>query len=313
MEESLVSVIVPIYNIEQYIDECVESILNQTYRNLEVILVDDGSKDRSSEKIDEWAKKDSRVVALHKKNGGQGDTRNFGFAHSTGDYISYIDGDDWVDKTYIEKLMYTLIKNDADMSGCRFFRNKIDGDGYIYPRPDETYRFCENTQDYMIRVYNNFGVFCGPCMKIYKRKVIVENMFPNIRIAEDAMVIREISFRCEKIAYIPDALYMYRNRPNSVMTTTRHYTLEEQKLRMLWLDEDMKFYRKIHNNILLALAEKAFCYYIYNDWKFFDAECRRYYKGRYFKALKHMLVTRGNSYGAKCKYTLFGLKLLVSK
>lgn len=313
MGEGLVSVIIPIYNIEEYIDACVESILDQTYKNLEVILVDDGSKDNSGKKIDEWAGKDSRVVALHKKNGGQGDSRNYGFAHSHGEYIAYVDGDDWVEKTYIEKLMDTLIKNDADMSGCRFFRNRTDGEGYVYPRPDEAYRFCENTQDYMVRVYNNFGVYCGPCMKIYKRKIIVDNMFPNIRIAEDAMVIRKIAFRCKKIAYIPDALYMYRNRPNSVMTTKRHYTLDEQKLRMLWLDEDMKFYREIKNNVLLALAEKAFCYYIYNDWAFFDRECRGYYKSRYYKALRHMVITPGNSLGAKCKYIMFGMKIIASK
>ncbi len=309
MENKTISVIVPIYNIDKYIDDCIRSIVNQTYTNLEIVLVDDGSSDNSGAIIDDWAARDPRIIALHKPNGGQGDSRNYGFAHSTGEYIAYVDGDDRIDEDYFSRLMEVMIHNDADMSGCRFYRNKVTGDGYRYPHDDESYRFVTTPEGFMEYLYNDFGVFCAVWGKLYKRSVIEEDMFSKIKYAEDARVMRKIAYRCKKIAYIPDALYMYRDRPGSVMTAKRSYTLEEQKIRMKWLDEDISFYKDIKNNKLQSIAEKAYCFNIVSDWKFLDSESRIYYKPIYYKSLRHMLVHKGNSLGAKCKYLAFGLKI----
>ena len=310
MGNDKISVIVPIYNIEDYLDECIESITQQIYENLEIILVDDGSTDDCPRLIDEWAQKDNRIMAVHKQNGGQGDSRNYGFSRATGDYIAYIDGDDRIDKEYFLKLMETLKKNDADMSGCRFYRNNVDSDGYRYPDSNETYRFVASPEGFMERLYNDFGVFCTVWGKLYKREVIVDEMFSKIKFAEDARVMRGSAFRCKKIAYIPDPLYMYRDRPGSMMTAKRVYSLDNQKERMYWLDEDIEFYRSINNNRLQAVAEKAYCFNLFSDWKCFDKECKEYYRPRYFKALRHMIVNKGNSFAAKCKYIVFGFKML---
>ncbi len=310
MESKKISVIVPVYNIEQYLDECIESIVKQTYKNLEIILVDDGSTDNSSNILDRWAKQDSRIIVIHKQNKGQGDSRNCGFANSTGEFISYIDGDDFVDEKYFEILIDAMISDNADMSGCRFYRNNLNTEGFRYPDLNKDYRFVATSEEFMEHLYNDFGVFCVVWGKLYKRDVIVNDMFSQLEVAEDARVMRGIAYRCNKISYLPDALYMYRDRPGSMMTKERVYTLDDQQKRMLWLDEDIAFYKKKNNDRLQALAEKAYCFNIYSDWKFFDKECRDFYKDKYKEALKHMVFSKGNSIASKCKYIAFCAKMI---
>ena len=105
----LISVIVPIYKVEKYLDECISSIVNQTYRNMQIILVDDGSPDRCGEICDEWAKRDSRIMVIHKSNGGLSDARNAGIDVAIGEFIVFIDSDDWVESTMLE-VMHNLLQ-----------------------------------------------------------------------------------------------------------------------------------------------------------------------------------------------------------
>ena len=118
--EELISVIVPIYKVEAYLERCIRSIVNQTYKNLEIILVDDGSPDSCPDICDVWKEKDDRIKVIHKKNGGLSDARNAGMQIMTGTYISYIDSDDWVANDMYEKMMYAIKKNDADICECQF-------------------------------------------------------------------------------------------------------------------------------------------------------------------------------------------------
>ena len=116
MEKNLVSIIVPVYNIEDYIETCINSILKQTYKNIEIIIVDDGSNDNSGKICDELKNKDPRIFVYHKENGGLSDARNFGISKVNGDYITTVDGDDFVGEMYIKNLVELLIKNNADIS-----------------------------------------------------------------------------------------------------------------------------------------------------------------------------------------------------
>ena len=122
-----VSVIVPVYNVEKYLSKCVDSIKNQTYRNIEIILVDDGSADSSGRLCDELAETDERIAVIHKENGGLSDARNAGMDISTGDYISFVDSDDYVDEDFIEILVSNLEAYDAEVSCCRFTNVWEDG------------------------------------------------------------------------------------------------------------------------------------------------------------------------------------------
>ena len=114
----MISVIVPIYNVEKYVNKCVGSIVNQTYTNLEIILVDDGSPDRCPEICDEWAKKDSRIKVIHKKNGGLSDARNAGMKIASGDYIAFVDSDDWIAPEMYERLLMAIKNDNSDIAAC---------------------------------------------------------------------------------------------------------------------------------------------------------------------------------------------------
>ena len=111
-----ISVVVPVYNVEQYLEKCVNSIINQTYKNLEIILVDDGATDKSGKLCDELAKLDNRIMVYHKKNGGLSDARNYGVERATGDYIGFVDSDDYIDAEMYEKLYEALKKENVDVA-----------------------------------------------------------------------------------------------------------------------------------------------------------------------------------------------------
>ena len=119
-EKPLISVIVPIYNVEEYINKSVRSIVNQTYENLEIILVDDGSSDGCPQICDKWAEQDKRIKVIHKQNGGLSDARNAGIDIMKGEYVSFVDGDDYIDERYIEVLYNNLVKYNADVSQVSF-------------------------------------------------------------------------------------------------------------------------------------------------------------------------------------------------
>lgn len=127
MEKCLISIIVPVYNVEKYLDRCMRSLLRQTYRNIEIIMVDDGSTDSCSMKCDEYAKADHRVVVIHKKNEGLGFARNSGIKAAKGKFIAFIDSDDYADKSMIEKLYTALLNNNADTCFCRYYDVLADG------------------------------------------------------------------------------------------------------------------------------------------------------------------------------------------
>lgn len=311
MQEKI-SIIVPIYKVEKYLDECVKSIVNQTYSNIEIILVDDGSPDKCSKICDDWAMKDSRIKVVHKKNAGLAMARNTGVEVSSGEYIAFVDSDDYINADYCEKLYGVLKKNDAEIAGCRFYRNKINGDEYIYPPADSNFDFCIDPYTAMKRTYNDFGVFCVAWNKLYKRDIVTKHPFYDVKIAEDARIIRERFFACERIAWTQEPLYMYRNREGSIMTSSRNYNIDEMQQRLYWIDCDIKYYKENKIDTLRALAEKAYCYNLYNDWKFMNNDCKKFYKKRYFEKLRHLLFSGGNSIKSKIKYMSFGVKVVMS-
>ena len=125
--KGLISVIVPVYNVEKYLDKCVQSIVNQTYKNLEIILVDDGSTDHCPALCDEWAKKDERIQVIHKKNGGLSSARNTAIDVISGEYVIFVDSDDWIDLDMIASMLEFAETNDADIVSGGFYFESTDG------------------------------------------------------------------------------------------------------------------------------------------------------------------------------------------
>ena len=216
----LISVIVPVYKSEKYLDKCVESIVNQTYKNLEIILVDDGSPDNCPQICDEWAKKDSRIKVIHKENGGVSSARNAGLDNSFGDYIGFVDGDDFIENDFYECLYDNLVENGADISFCSFktLDEKIGeyAKSNNYGNTEKSLAGEELLSEFFSTCKGELVSFCN---KIIKRSLFDELRFPQGRVFEDWTLAPMIYSRCEKAVFSPEYKYCYVVHQGSIMRT----------------------------------------------------------------------------------------------
>ena len=215
--DELISVIIPVYKVEKYIHKCVDSILSQTYKNLEVILVDDGSPDNCPAICDEYAKSDKRVRVIHKKNGGLSDARNAGLSVCRGGYISFVDGDDWIEPNFLEEMLKNLKEKNVDVVSCEimaFFEQS--GEHRPHYRGKKKDIFFENSEKYYEYVLQYaVAVWC----RLYKRKVFENVKFPVNINAEDLYILAEMMKNISSAMHISKYLYNYRIRQNSIMNS----------------------------------------------------------------------------------------------
>ena len=211
---SLVSVVVPIYRVEKYLDDCISSIVRQTYHNLEILLVDDGSDDTCSCSCDRWAAEDSRVIVIHKHNGGLSDARNAGLGIIYGEYIAFVDSDDWIDNAYIEKLISAAINEQADVVTCALV-DEFEKTGETVPQNRQY--FSGNSEQALNMLYDQTKIGVN-AFKLYKRYIWNDLRFPFGKLYEDLLSMYKVFDLANKIVQIPDALYHYRIRENSIMT-----------------------------------------------------------------------------------------------
>ncbi|MBQ8782819.1 MAG: glycosyltransferase family 2 protein [Clostridia bacterium] len=211
----LISVIVPVYNVEKYIDRCVTSIVEQTYENLEIILVDDGSPDNSGALCDEWAKKDSRIKVFHKENGGLSDARNAGTKLATGEYITYIDSDDYILPEYVEHLYRNIILHSADISCCDF--QKVYNYTTNFDNTTEDIQ-CISGRDSCLKMFEEDGVYfvIAPC-KLYKIDIVREYEFPKGLINEDEATTYKYLYESKRVCTSARKLYGYFQNPKGIM------------------------------------------------------------------------------------------------
>ena len=215
----LISIIVPVYNVEKYMHRCLDSILGQTYTNLEIILVDDGSPDNSGKYCDEYASLDNRVSVIHKANGGLSDARNTGIDRSTGRYIMFVDSDDYIALNMVEMMYNALEENDADLSVCNFKYVSDDGtkvyDNSNLPIKDE----CISPECFLKeKLFNNkYHYWIISSCKLYKKELFNNIRFEKGKIHEDEFIIHKIIIQCNKIACVSDMLYFYVQRDGSIM------------------------------------------------------------------------------------------------
>ena len=211
----LVSVIVPIYKVEEYLRECVDSIINQTYKNLEIILVDDGSPDKCGEICEEYARNDSRITVYHKENGGLSDARNYGIARSHGEYITFVDSDDVIKENFVEALMGLIHNHDADIAMLPLMNFSTS----IAWETEMTHDYCVSPHDALIEILYQRGTDVCACSKIYRRDLWDGIQFPKGMYYEDLATIHKLILRSVKIAYSNEKLYAYRMRQGSIMKT----------------------------------------------------------------------------------------------
>lgn len=234
--DSLISVIVPIYNVEKYLQRCVDSIINQTYRNLEIILVNDGSPDNCPKMCDDYAKKDSRIKVVHKENGGLSDARNVGMEVATGEYISFIDSDDWIELNMIELLYNNLIETDSDISSggirmvwegsasSRLLMSINEDDLFVFNSSEEALRELIEGNKVVQTVWN----------KLYKTLVLRDVIFPVGKINEDEYWSWQVFAKAKRVVSIGFPVYNYLQRGGSIMRSGKYnpfYVIEANSIR----------------------------------------------------------------------------------
>lgn len=218
MREELISVVVPVYNVEEYIDRCIRSIINQSYKNLQIILVDDGSEDKSGKICEYYAKCDKRISVIHKQNGGLSDARNIGINIAQGKFITFVDSDDYILENYIERLYSLLYETNADISiiGVEtIFRNHVAEKRELKYYPPTVY-----TKEEAIRETLNVRLRQSAWGKLYKIELFNNIRFPKGKLYEDLAIVFNILCVANKVVFSNEALYMYMIRKNSIMQTS---------------------------------------------------------------------------------------------
>ena len=218
--DTLISVIVPVYNVESYLERCVDSILAQTHKNLEVILIDDGSPDGCPAICDEYAKKDSRVVVIHKENGGQGSARNAGLDVCRGDYIAFVDSDDRIEPDMYRAMLEKMIETDSDMAVCGTKCSngeiwKLSHGGEVLDRK-ELFIACVSYCDFHYVIWD----------KLYRRKIWCGETplrFPENIIHEDVYILCDIVDKCERTVFLPETYYNYLIDRYGSTTNTEYF------------------------------------------------------------------------------------------
>lgn len=213
MIEPMISVIVPIYNVEHYLDRCIQSIVDQTYRNLEIILVDDGSPDGSPEICDLWAKRDSRIKVIHKENGGLSSARNAGLDICDGVYIGFVDSDDWVEPDMYETLLRACLDNDSMLAVCG--RYVVSGDEKIVDKCSVDSGVLEPTE-FVSRMLIGDRCDASACDKLFYRSLWSDCRFPHGKIYEDVAVMYKPVLRANTVAIVGKPLYNYYRHSASI-------------------------------------------------------------------------------------------------
>lgn len=237
MSNDLVSIIVPVYNAEKYLDACISSILKQTYSRFELLLIVDGATDRSAFICREYEKHDTRITVIEKENEGVSTTRNLGIQMATGEYICFIDADDSVDESYIDCLLNIVQKQDAEFAICKIALQR-GGEHYLFPEM-EFRSYCKNANSlydlYVQGIFLESGskYFMGSaCRSIIKRDVLLRNhiSFPDCKICEDQLFILSVLSVVNKVMVTNQALYFYNDNSDgsAIRTLYRNNLLDDQ-------------------------------------------------------------------------------------
>lgn len=259
MGTGTVSVIIPIYNVEKYLRDCVDSVIGQTYQDLQIILVDDGSTDSCRCLCDEYSGKDTRIQVIHKKNGGLSDARNMGLTLADGEFVLYLDSDDYLIPTAIEQLMVMQYKTDADIVLGNFFYTFPD---HEYPAEawHQSDTVLNNGQAMEALVDGRIETFAWG--KLIRREIARRYLFPRGKLFEDHFWTHYIFADAQKVALLVQPLVHYRQRSNSIS-----FTFDLKRLDMLegWVDRK-EFLQERYPHLLTVCCQRYAERYVGLAW-----------------------------------------------
>lgn len=256
----LISVIVPVYNVEEYLDRCVQSIVDQTYENLEIILVDDGSTDSSGKKCDKWKAKDNRIVVIHKENGGLSDARNLGLDMAKGEYIGFVDSDDLINTNMYQILFDAINQSKSNIAECRWVQfgdgDEIDNIGSVIKD-----RIVYSAEEALLELIHERNIKQTVVNKLYRKEVILVR-FPVGRINEDEFWTYQVVGKSRRVVFVDAELYYYYQRRNSIM----HASYSPRRIDGVYaLKERMNYVREHYPTIFAdaCLLYLWTCFYHY--------------------------------------------------
>lgn len=259
----LISIIVPVYNIKKYLNRFLVSIVSQTYKNIEIILINDGSTDGSDEICNEWAKKDSRIKCIHQKNSGVSISRNVGLNQSKGQYIMFLDGDDEVAFEMCEKMLYKIRHEKADLSYCGYlFLSDNINKTYI---PNNCAFFSE--EEMLSALFLDKSFYCVVWNKLFKRDILYNSdnnpiLFPlGIHVGEDQLWLTKVLKNVNKAVSVPEVLYYWNRRIDSATNGSTGATLTKRYLSVL--DADVATIKEMPSKKTQNIALKKYLYNIY--------------------------------------------------
>ncbi|MDO4379184.1 MAG: glycosyltransferase family 2 protein, partial [Erysipelotrichia bacterium] len=226
MKNDLVSIIIPVYNTVEYLEECINSVLGQTYKNIELWLIDDGSTDGSEILCDDFVRIDDRVKVIHKENEGQGVARNVALDRCSGKYVSFVDSDDIIKPNMIESMVNAIKENNADIALCGI---AVNNGIRLHDVPVFDKAVCWDTKQLVKEYVTNPNIHTGPCNKVYKKTIFDGIRFPIFKANEDAYIMHLLLGRCKKAVHIGECMYIQNIRPNS----TEQSPFSERKLALL--------------------------------------------------------------------------------
>jgi glycosyltransferase involved in cell wall biosynthesis len=257
MQAPLISIIVPVYKVEPYLRRCLDSIINQTYTNLEIILVDDGSPDNCPHICDEYAAKDNRIVVIHKANGGLSDARNAGLEICKGDFISFIDSDDWVEPNYIDTLCKLLMENDADISIVSFEKTTSPNNPCKHTQENDKKIEVLNPRDTVTKLFTSDRIiFVTTWGKLYKKHLFSNIRFPKGKLNEDEYVTYKLLYYSTRTVFQNIQLYNYFQHSGSIMAN-----ISKDSLRIFDAHlERHSFFKEKKDLALQRLCLKCLCW-----------------------------------------------------
>ena len=299
--ENKISVIVPIFRVEQYLERCLDSILAQSYTNLEIILIDDGSDDKCPQICDEYAKKDSRIVVVHQENRGVADARNIGLKKASGDFITFVDPDDYINNHMYEILMNQIIDFEADIAMCDYkYVYDNDVDKMVHDNlPVNVSKSVLNGKEALLQGYASYqdGVtFSVLWNKLCKKSLYDDIDFPSKRIYEDEASVFKILYKASRIIYLNQPLYFYHQHKASIVG--KKLTPKNIQLLDAYIDK-LNFYNQKKEYFFwtkeLSHLLHMFCFLQYR----FDKENIKQdiFKGDRAKSVKKTI----QNIGKKCK------------
>lgn len=279
--ERTISLIVPVYNVDKYLNKCIDSLINQTYKDIEIILIDDGSTDKSGEICDNYCKVDERIKVIHKKNGGLSDARNVGIKAAVGENIMFLDSDDYFSTDMVNKMLNKMNEYSADIVACGY--KKVYNDDGNCESNEKFEDILVNGHDFLMELYSGKYSdisFISVC-KLFKKCLLTNNNinFPVGRYYEDTFTTHKIIYYANNIVINREPLYFYRMREGSI-TNSR---LSEKKI-IDGLDADFECIKTFEGDIdLINLAYKYYCHTIFKTYLNIHQSSNTSLEKRHFK------------------------------